>query len=391
MAANRSLKENKRRIPATLLSDAEVIGRILDHIDHKTTDRGTGIWQEPVDNYMSQERFELEVNLIRQHYTVYCPSASLTESGSYVARDVGGLPMVVVRGEDGQVRAFKNVCRHRGVQVAEEGSGQAKSFVCPYHAWTYGLDGSLRAVPHQDGFPNLKKCERGLVPVNCSESQGLIFVGLQNGNAISDMDKLSDTPSLIPEGYKIHEETHIELPANWKIVLESFLEGYHIRSLHTHSFYPLQYDNLNVVEQFGPHSRVSFPYRSVEALRSRPASHWTADARLTYVYQLFPNAIVATHPGFKAVIVFEPLAVDKTKQINYIVTNSELGDAEQVSRLNSAIAVANSGTDEDRSMVFSGQRGLAAQANEHLEFGLFESAIVHFHSTLSQALTLAAD
>ena len=385
-----NVEKQEDRIPTTLLNDGEVVRRILNHIDHKTTDEGDGIWQEPVEHYVSQERFELEVNLIRQHYTVYCPSASLTESGSYVARDVGGVPILVVRGEDGHVRAFKNACRHRGVQVAE-GSGQTKSFVCPYHAWTYGTDGALRAVPHQSGFPDLKKCDRGLVPIHCKESQGLIFVGLQDDNPISDMDTLSDTPALIPPGYRIHEETHVELPANWKIVLESFLEGYHIRALHTHSFYPLQYDNLNVVEKFGPNSRVSFPYRSVEGLRSKPASDWTAEARLTYVYQLFPNVIIATHPGFKAVIVFEPMAVNKTKQITYIVTNVEPTDAKRTSQLNSAIAVATSGIDEDRSMVFSGQRGLAAQANEYLEFGLHESAIVHFHSTLSQALKLPTD
>jgi phenylpropionate dioxygenase-like ring-hydroxylating dioxygenase large terminal subunit len=274
------------------------------------------------------------------------------------------------------------------VQVAE-GSGRAKSFVCPYHAWTYATDGSLRAVPHQSGFPNLKKCDRGLAPINCKESQGLIFIGSQDDNPISDVDILADTPALIPQDYRIHEETHVELPANWKIVLESFLEGYHIRALHTHSFYPLQYDNLNIIEKFGPNSRVSFPYRSIERLRGKPVSEWTAEARLTYVYHLFPNVIIATHPGFKVVIVFEPMAVDKTKQITYIVTNVEPTNVEKTAQLNSAIDVANSGIDEDRNMVFSGQRGLAAKANEYLEFGLYESAIVHFHSELSKALKLS--
>jgi phenylpropionate dioxygenase-like ring-hydroxylating dioxygenase large terminal subunit len=381
-------KEN--RIPITLLKDRDVIQRIFDHIDHKTTDMGEGTWQEPVEHYTSQERFELETNLIRQQYLVYCPSASIEQPGSYIARDVGGVPIVVVRGKDGHVRAFRNACRHRGVQVAQ-GSGRATSFVCPYHAWTYGIDGSLRVVPHQHGFPELEKCTRGLAPITCKESQGLIFVRLQDDNAISDLEMLASIPTLIPDGYRIHQETHAELPANWKIVIESFLEGYHIRSTHPRSFYPVQYDNLNVVEKFGPHNRVTFPYRAIEGLRNKPVSQWEAGARLTYVYHLFPNIIISTHPGFRVVILLEPMAVNKTKQITYIVTDVEPSDGEQMSLLDKAIAVANSGIDEDRNVIFSCQQGLAAGANAYLQFGLFESAIVHFHSTLSKALTFSLE
>lgn len=385
MKNNNNLGTGDDRIPATLLSDDEVIQQVFNHIDNKTTDKGNKVWQEPVEHYRSQERFEQEVDYIHRHYTVYCPSAALAESGSYVARDVGAVPVVVVRGKGGIVRAFKNACRHRGVQVAE-GSGRLASFVCPYHAWTYGLDGTLRGVPHQDGFPDLKKCERGLVPVSCKESQGLVFVSLQDNDTLSGIAALSETPALVPEGYRVHEETQVELAVNWKLLLESFLEGYHIRSLHSDSFFPLQYDNLNVIEKIGTDSRVSFPYRSIEKLRSKPVSDWRADGRLTYVNHLFPNVIIATHPGFKAVIVLQPIAVDKTRQITYLVTDADMADTKKISHLNSAIEVANLGIEEDRAAVLSGQRGLASGANEYLEFGYYESAIVHFYSTLTQAL-----
>lgn len=387
MTAKNSSGTRDNKIPVKLLSDDEVIQQVFNHIDHKTTDRGDVVWQEPVDHYQSQQRFEQEVDLIRNRYTVYCPSAALVEPGSYIARDIAEVPIVVVRGKDGQVRAFKNACRHRGVQVAE-GSGRVASFVCPYHAWSYGLDGALRGVPHQDGFPDLDKCERGLVPVNCRESQGLVFISLHDSDILPGMATLKDAPALIPEGYRVHAETQIELTVNWKLLLESFLEGYHIRSLHADSFFPLQYDNLNVIEKIGVDSRVSFPYRSIEKLRSKPRSDWKVDGRLTYVYHLFPNVIIATHPGFKAVIVLEPMAADKTKQITYLVTDVEVGDVEKIARLDSAIEVANLGIAEDRDAVLSAQRGLASGANEYLEFGHFESAIVHFYSTLNQALTI---
>src|SRR4030095_1489256 len=92
----------------------------------------------------------------------------------YVARDAAGTPILAVRGGDGRVRAFHNACRHRGAQLAD-GSGCQKAFVCRYHGWTYGLDGRLRHVPHEDGFPGLHKTTRGLAPGEATEMRCLVF------------------------------------------------------------------------------------------------------------------------------------------------------------------------------------------------------------------------
>ena len=97
---------------------------------------------------------------------------------------------------------------------------------------------------------------------------------------------------------------------NWKVLVEQFLEGYHIRSTHKDTFYPVQYDDLNVVETFGPNSRITFPYRNIERLRDRPESTWTIDARVTYLYQLFPNVMMATFPDLVSVVVIDPVDVD---------------------------------------------------------------------------------
>jgi len=381
MTRNHSSNDETNNCSSRLLKDKQVIQRILNHIDNQTTDMGSMTWREPVEHYQSEKYFELEREALRQQYTVYCPSASLNKSGDYVARNVYGTPIVVARIDDGSVRAYRNACRHRGVQVAE-GCGRTRAFVCPYHAWAYGLDGSLRSVPHEHGFPNLDKSKRGLVPVRCKESNGLVFVCLQGDELSPDNEILSITRDLVTADYRVHEEQSIELAANWKIVLESFLEGYHIRSTHTRTFYPLQFDNLNVVEQFGRHSRLSFPYRAIEKLRDKPQSEWSIDTRVTYVYHLFPNILISNHPGFKAIVILEPLTVNTTKQITYIVTDIDEADKDKLSLVESALSIVNTALKEDRQVIMSGQRGLAAQANEYLEFGLFEGAIVHFHATL---------
>ncbi len=381
MTDTQHLSSNTR----TLLDDEAVIRRVFDHIDNKNTDIGSECWQEPVEHYQSQDHFDAELSALRKQFTIYCPSSALDGPGAYSARDVYGIPIVVVRSKEGTVNAFRNACRHRGVQVAE-GCGHAKSFVCPYHAWTYGLDGSLRGVPHEHGFPDLDKSQRGLVPIKCKEENGLIFVCIDAQGATVENELLGNTVGLIPETHRLHETSSIELPANWKIVLESFLEGYHIRATHTNTFFPLQFDNLNVVEQFGRNSRLCFPYRAVEKLRNMPASQWNIDLSLTYVYHLFPNILISNHPGFKAVVVLEPIAVDRTKQTTYIVTAVGANDTDSLALVDSALAVVNAAIDEDRQVIMSGQRGLAANANEHLEFGLFESSIVHFHSTMKSLM-----
>ena len=130
---------------------------------------------------------DAELAVLRRVPMAFCPSAALPEAGSYIARTTVGTPLLVVRGSDGIVRGFRNACRHRGMKLAD-GEGCARAFACPYHAWTYGLDGSLRHVPGEAGFPGLDKETHGLVPVTVHEKGGIVFVThfLDQVYAVSD-------------------------------------------------------------------------------------------------------------------------------------------------------------------------------------------------------------
>src|SRR5215472_19252056 len=158
------------------MDDQSVVARVLEHIARGTTDQGDEVWREPVANYRSADRLEGEIaRLLRRSPVPFCPAAALPEVGSYVAREAAGIPIVVVRGGDGRVRAFRNACRHRGMQVAS-GSGCARAFVCRYHGWTYNLEGRLRHIPHQEGFPGFDMEAHPLVPVAAEERLGLVLV-----------------------------------------------------------------------------------------------------------------------------------------------------------------------------------------------------------------------
>ena len=372
-----------------LADDQTVVQRLLDHIDNRTTDVSEASWREPVHNYRSPERFAAELELVfRREPIAFCPSAALPENGSYVAREAGLTPILAVRGDDGRVRAFRNACRHRGTQLAS-GAGCEKAFVCRYHGWTYGLDGALRHVPHAHGFLGLDTGTRGLVPVACVEEQGLVFVS-QAGTKAEDIH-LDTLPPLLGPGWQLFASTEREVPVNWKIFAEGFLEGYHIRETHPLTFYPVQFDNVNVVETFGRNSRIAFPYQAINKLRAVPPAERSVDGKLTYVYHVFPNVMVATFPENRFVAILEPVAVDRTLLLTYILGRPgevvrEPPPAKEPSTKLRGLALVDAGSAEDREVACSVQRGLASGANEFLEFGRFEGAIGHFHRVLDAAL-----
>jgi phenylpropionate dioxygenase-like ring-hydroxylating dioxygenase large terminal subunit len=367
---------------ARLNTDADVIQSVLDHIDGRSTDTADETWREPVANYLSQVRFEAELALLRRYPVPFCPSLLLDRPGAYLAREAAGVPLLAVRGADGAVRAFRNACRHRGMQVAQ-GCGRAGGFMCPYHGWSYGLDGSLLNVPHAEGFPDLDMSTRGLVPVRAVEHGGLVFV-TQDAGPFGD-EVLADIPEMIPADEQLHQTDAAEVAANWKVLMEGFLEGYHIKPTHKDSFYPHGFDNLNVVERFGRNNRVVFPFRAVEKFRD-PSRERSADRVLSYNNHLFPNAMVITFPDMLVALVLEPLALDRTRVHSWAMNGRALKNPDNPDATAAAMAFLDAGVLEDRAMAVSIQRGLASGANEYFEFGRFEGALTHFHRSLGEAI-----
>ena len=368
-----------------LLSEQKILDRIFDHIDNKTTDLGDTVWKEPVANYLSQERFESEIALLRSLPVVFCLSAMLPDKGSYVARKAAGTPLLVVRGDDGKVRAFINGCRHRGMQVAKN-SGCARAFVCPYHAWTYGLEGELKHIPGRAGFPGVELKDNGLVEVGATEKGGLVYV---NQSGPVDASMLEIVPDLFSEQQAYFDQSEYTDDANWKLLAETTMEGYHIKALHKKSFYPYGFDNINVVESFGSHTRVVFPFQRIEKLREVDPKDRRMEGMVTSVYQLFPNVAVSILSKHSTVTIFEPISPTRTQILIYRATNNTSAgattDFEEAKR--DADFVKAAGFDEDREAACAIQETLGTKANQHLTFGHFEKAIVHFHQNLAQHLS----
>ena len=363
-----------------LLPSETVVARIRRHIEGGTTDVADSTWDEPTANYLDESRFQAEMAMLRSSAIPFCPSAVIDKPGDYIARDRAGVPIVVARGSDGVVRAFRNVCRHRGAAVAC-GEGHAASFVCPYHGWVYQLDGHLRRVPHDQGFPDLDIASTGLAEVEAFERYGIVFVRQESTWAAAAADDYEELAGVLTADYRYDGFGEAEHPVNWKLLVETFLEGYHIRFLHHDTFFPVQYDNVNVVESYGQNSRITFPYQNIE----RPfdtTDEMAVRGRMTYVHHLFPNVILATFPGQILMIVLDPVTVDRTLATTFAWRVGE-ADARPGNP-----SLLNDGAAQDFAIARTIQHGLASGANDRLHFGLFEGAIAHFHRTLDAALEL---
>ena len=199
--------------------------------------------------------------------------------------------------------------------------------MCPYHGWTYRLDGSLAHLPHPEAFPDVDPAAHGLVEVASREVDGLVVIGALD-------DRSTDLDPLIggrPWRDLLDPTMRMSVVAaakamNWKVLVEQFLEGYHIRTTHRDTFFPLQYDDLNVVEPFGHNGRVTYPYRNIERLRDRRRPTGGRE-RVTFVYHLFPNVMVATFPDQVTVIVIDPIDVGHSQLTTYTLSGPDRPDA----------------------------------------------------------------
>ena len=267
------------------------------------------------------------------------------------------------------------------MQVAS-GSGCKKSFVCPYHGWTYGLKGENRNIPGSDGFPGIDPAEHGLKKVNAVEKGGIVYVcqdGEINKKFLDEaLDYFTDEQALI-------NQSGIEDQANWKILHETLLEGYHIKTLHKDTFYPYGLDNINVVENYGQNSRVIFPFKRIEKLRaSRSSPSRVIDGTITSVYSLFPNVSISVLSKHTNLVILEPISPSRSKWVIYTLINksNKKGKLSKDDAMRDAKFVGDTGQDEDREAAKAIQETLSTKANEYLTFGYFEKAIVNFHSHL---------
>ena len=194
-------------------------------------------WSLPAWTYRDPEFFALErERVFAPSWQIVCHESDLAGPGDWHTLDIVGESVIVVRGADGRLRAFTNVCRHRGSRLVDGSSGCAHKLVCPYHAWTYDLDGTLSGVPDSASYPGLDKARHGLAPVDLEIWRGFVFVRLAgDGPGVAEM--MAPYAALL-EPYRFEElralgrVTLRPRAVNWKIIGDNYSDGLHIAVAH---------------------------------------------------------------------------------------------------------------------------------------------------------------
>lgn len=370
-----------------------VAKRALANVAAHTTDMADDVWLEPVDRYADQARHERELDVLFHRTPLLLGlSCDWPEPGAFRTFDlIPGRPLVIARGADGVLRAFLNVCRHRGARVVHDGEGNAPRFRCPFHAWTYRNDGTLAAVPFRQAFPDVDECGSALTPVGCREWHGMVWVVATAGAEV-DLEAHLGTLAPLLAAYEFERAARFtanDLPAtNWKLAVDTYLEGYHFASLHPTNINLINYDNSMVFEAFGPHSRQGFPRRNLLDLNGIPEAEWDVHHHLTCVHQVFPNVAFTVSPeGILINAVYPGARYDESTTIQTHYTRTPITtDEERAVMQHRADLVKHVVTSEDYWMTASIQAGIESGAQDTVVFGRNEQGLHHYHRSLVTAV-----
>jgi choline monooxygenase len=269
--------------------------------------------------YTSQDVYAAEERAIFAREWVFgCPVDKVAKPGDYVTTTVAGAPIVIVRGADDVIRAFSAVCRHRAALIAQ-GEGCTKAFRCPYHGWTYGLDGALRAAPLMDKAKDFQRKDYGLVGVLAEVWENFVFINL-DPNAAPLRPRLAPLSERL-KGYRINEFRHAHrmeytIRTNWKLYTENSLEEYHIPIVHPNTLQPAQPMNEWISEPptGGLYDIIVFPrayYTADNAIEGFPSPPDLTESVAT-VCLVYPNLLIAPMPDSMMVMEHKPVDVAHT-------------------------------------------------------------------------------
>ncbi|MDR3418236.1 MAG: SRPBCC family protein [Nevskia sp.] len=372
--------------PSTLTRLAH---RLAEDVARGTPQQGTPA-QLDVQRYLDPRRLEAELALMRRGPVILAHASELPRSGRLAVQRLG-LPLLLSRDAQGAVYGHYNVCRHRGMRLVEPGAAECRSFVCPYHGWTYALDGRLTGLLHRETFDRLPL---GLRPFPLVERHGLLWgwPALEGreppqdpqqwlGGIGAELDYFGLTQAAV------FRRTEVERRCNWKLVVEAFLEGYHIRVLHRDSIYPFFLDAATISEPVGPHFRSAAARRRLSGL----APGTIPDLRLdcTFTHYLFPNSVLIFHPDYTSLITLWPLAPDRVLWSHALLVPapSLTEDTREHSDRSFELIERNVFQNEDLVACEGIQAGLASGANVSLSCGSLEGALGQLHAEWDRRLS----
>jgi len=370
--------------------------RLIAHVNAATTDSANSQMRMPVSEYLDPSVWNVEIEeVFKRKPLAVGLSCELPEVGSFLSLTIVDTPILITRTTDG-LKAFFNVCRHRGAMVAPENcSGRQTRFACPYHGWTYDNKGRLLGVADSKTFGSVDFSTHGLTEIAVAERSGLLFVVLTPGVNFDAEDWMADADRHMSAGGRLDDYelvgSRVVKAANWKLVVEGHLESYHFAQLHRESVGRFMVTNCTSFDRFGPHILIAFCQKSIEQLNDKPEDQWEPlkDDMINPQYLMFPSTMVTIWDSAIIAQVIQPGSEPgtSTSRLVYGIKKSVLEDPKLRAQSTEMLdMVANLVQDEDYWASFQIQRGMQTKAQDEILFGQNEVGLMMFHESLQSEL-----
>lgn len=374
----------------------EEIKVLMDLVERNTTSLAPEVMEIDVAEYTDPEQFRREQEALFRNYPQFVgPSCIVPAAGDYFAFDDTGVPILIVRTQAGTLNAFVNICSHRGAPLNDCTHGQARKgrmFSCPYHGWSYDLEGRLIGVPFgKEGFDGIDREALGLRRLDVQEKHGMIFV-MPNPTLRFNIDDVLGgiQERLCGFGFEDHYylgAKKVFTDFSWKLNMDTFHEYYHFEFLHPDSIATMAYSNVANYRQYGRNHSMGSPTLAINELKGIPESEWRPREYSSYVNYIFPNTVifvVADH--FQTWRVY-PITPERSVVYHSMFLPKEPTDEAERQEYEAYFQMINDvAVAEDYSLVDKIHRGLRAGIERKVLVGRNEPGVQNMHRQLHDVL-----
>ncbi|MDT7642190.1 MAG: hypothetical protein QOC83_6478 [Pseudonocardiales bacterium] len=376
-------------------SKADLAKRLFAHIENKATDLADSTMRVDHREYLDPELAAREREAIFGRVPVVAVHGSeMPEPNDFMVTQLPNNEVLLVRQRDGAVKAFVNVCRHRGARLVPQDSGSRKMFTCGYHGWSYGPDGALRVVSGANTFGEVDRSCHGLVELSCEERHGLVWVIDSRGATMNLGEWLGRELDETLRAYELSEYLCYRVgtfdePINWKVLVDGFLDSYHISDTHAKSVAPYFYSNTQVFDRIGRHGRAISPRRTIDAFLSEPPESVPIEKHVTIGYSFMPNMVLLRQPDHFQLLNFLPHPTDAQRcrmQIRLLIREPAETERQRAFWDKNWKILMDVLRDEDMTLNRDLQHALSSRDAESLVFGRNEIVNQWFHTWLAGAL-----
>ena len=372
-------------------TELRLAAEALDRIDRRALPEAKTSMAVDGRRYTCRTALADEIGTIfRGHPLPVAFGCEVARPGDYLTLDIAGVPVMLIRDDEGAVRGLLNTCRHRGARLLD-GAGQAgKHVVCPYHNWTYDRCGVLTAQPGAEHFPDVAVGEESLVRFPTEERDGFVWLLLDPAGTL-DLDEAlgefgAELAAFGLTDYRHRGSHDWTKRMNWKLGVDTFLEYYHVPILHRASIGKTLFGTVFLYEACGRHARLVAPRRSIMDQQDDDPATWRVLPHATIVYRLFPNAVfISQGPHVELVRFFpDPERPDTTTcRFSFASPADDRSNRDWEEMMRLALGVLDN---EDFAVMEGVQANLAAGIQREIVFGRNEIGLHNFHQERDAAL-----